>query len=427
MNQPVIICVDDQPTVLSGLKRELKNILDDEYEIEVAEGGKEALVLIEELRAENQEIVLVISDHIMPDIMGDELLQRIHEILPKTIKIMLTGHADLVAVTNAINHANLYRYIPKPWQPEDLKLTIREALNSYFQNKKLEEQNAHLRQLNQSFSRFVPRQFLQCLNKESILEIELGDNVHQEMSVLFADIRNFTSFSEKMSPEDNFRFINGYLLRMEPAILENQGFIDKYIGDAIMALFRDRADDAVQAGISMLQRLKTYNQERRAAKRLPLQIGIGINTGNLMLGTVGGHNRMDSTVISDAVNLASRLERLTKFYGVSLLISYHTLSRLQEPTRYALRLIDQVSVKGKMKRVSVFEIFDADSPELRSAKLATKPLFEQALIQYYLGHFKSAQDLFQECLGLNPADRVATIYLRRCQTSKVPGRDEEIG
>jgi class 3 adenylate cyclase len=235
------------------------------------------------------------------------------------------------------------------------------------------------------------------------------------MSVLFSDIRDFTSLSEDMTPGENFKFINSYLSQMEPAILENNGFIDKYIGDAIMALFGENADDAVNAGISMLKRLDTYNQYRRNLGYIPIRIGIGINTGDLMLGTVGGQKRMDSTVISDAVNVASRIEGLTKNYGVSLLISDRTFAALQEPETYSLRLLDRVKVKGKSEMISVFEVFDADPPELKERKLNTKTFFEQAVALYNLNHFAEATSLFDECLRQNPGDTIARLYQNKCQ------------
>ncbi|MCA1992217.1 MAG: PAS domain-containing protein, partial [Coleofasciculus sp. S288] len=241
--------------------------------------------------------------------------------------------------------------------------------------------------LNQAYERFVPRQFLQFLNKKSIVDVKLGDQVQKEMSILFSDIRDFTSLSESMTPEDNFKFLNAYLSRMEPAVIRNNGFIDKYIGDEIMALFSGGADDAVKAGIAMLQTLTEYNQHRLKSSYAPIKIGIGINTGSLMLGTVGGTFRMDSTVISDAVNLASRLEEMTKYYKVPLLISHHTFSQLQDANHYAFRLIDRVQVRGKTAAVSVYEIFDADRPEIRDGKLATKQDFEQALLLFHMEAF----------------------------------------
>lgn len=272
-----------------------------------------------------------------------------------------------------------------------------------------------LYQLNKSNERFVPRQFLLLLNKESIIDVELGDHVQLDMSVLFADIRGFTTLSERMTPEENFKFINTYLSRMEPAIIENHGFIDKYIGDAIMALFSNSADDAVKAGIDMLHRLAEYNRIRINQERPTINIGIGINTGSLMLGTVGSPNRMDGSVISDAVNLASRMEGLTKDYGVSLLISHHTFLHLHHPVMYAFRVIDRVKVKGKSETIAVFEVFDADPPEIRDGKLITKSLFEQGLFLYTRYSFREAAQLFQTCLETNPKDSVAQIYLERCR------------
>ncbi|MFM9265724.1 PAS domain S-box protein [Tychonema sp. BBK16] len=154
-NKPVIICVDDEPIILESLKIELKKALGEEHLLETAEGGEDALELVEELLAEGREIVAVISDYLMPNIKGDELLKQIHRISPKTIKIMLTGQADLEAVANTIKHAKLYRYIAKPWQPEDLKLTLKEALNSYFMEKQLAGQNAQLQKLNQELENLV--------------------------------------------------------------------------------------------------------------------------------------------------------------------------------------------------------------------------------------------------------------------------------
>lgn len=270
-------------------------------------------------------------------------------------------------------------------------------------------------ELTDAYGRFVPHQFLYLLGYESIIDVNLGDQVQEEMSVLFADIRDFTTLSETMTPQENFNFINAYLSRMEPAIASNNGFIDKYIGDAIMALFSDCADDAVKAGIAMLHILTGYNQHRQSVGYIPIQIGIGINTGSLMLGTVGGKSRMDSTVISDAVNLASRIEGLTKNYGVPLLISQATFERLENPADYAIRIVEKVQVKGKSQFVTVYEVFDADSAEVRSAKLENLDIYNQAMLLCDRKEFREAAKLFEECLRTNAIDRVARIYLKRCR------------
>ncbi|MGM0454718.1 MAG: CHASE2 domain-containing protein [Cyanobacteriota bacterium] len=270
-------------------------------------------------------------------------------------------------------------------------------------------------QLTDAAARFVPHEFLSFLGYESLVDVELGQAVEKEMSILFSDIRDFTSLSEGMGLQDNFRFINAYLSRMEPAISDNNGFIDKYIGDAIMALFGGGADDAVRAAIAMLDCLSEYNKTRQRPGRPPLRIGIGINTGLLMLGTVGGQHHLDTTVISDAVNLASRVEGLTKLYGTPLLISHGTFLQLEDTNNYMIRLIDRVQVKGKSEKVSVFEVFDADPPSLKVAKFEQRTNFEQAVFLYHVKQYSEAQKLFEQCLEKIQGDRPCEVYIERCQ------------
>ena len=218
-------------------------------------------------------------------------------------------------------------------------LAISKNLSSHFENIRLYE---HAMELNGAYERFVPQEFLSLLDKESILDVRLGDHVQKHMSILFSDIRSFTLLSEQMTPEENFRFANTYLNKMGPLVREHHGFIDKFIGDAIMALFNGTADDAVQAAIAMFRMLSQYNEEREQMGAPRIEIGIGINTGMMILGVLGEHGRMDGTVISNTVNLASRLEGLTKLYKTSLLISEHTLQHLKDPTQYEIRFLDRV-------------------------------------------------------------------------------------
>ncbi|MFA7268163.1 MAG: adenylate/guanylate cyclase domain-containing protein [Sterolibacterium sp.] len=276
-----------------------------------------------------------------------------------------------------------------------------------------------------AYGRFVPRQFLQLLGRQSITEVKLGDHVEQEMTLLFSDIRDFTALSESILPAENFRFINSYLSVMEPVVARHAGIIDKYIGDGIMALFPGSADDGVRSGIDMLHQLAEYNHGRTRAGYMPIRIGIGINTGLVIMGTVGGHNRMDTTVIGDAVNLASRLEGLTKNYGTPLIVSTHTLHALKEHTAYCVRFIDRLLIKGRYQAQSVYEVFDADPEPLRLAKQETLNKFEDALAFYHLGRSDLAQPLLQECLRLSPDDRAVRVYLERCKTIKPQGEFED--
>jgi CheY-like chemotaxis protein/class 3 adenylate cyclase len=217
-----------------------------------------------------------------------------------------------------------------------------------------------------------------------------------------------------MTPQENFNFINNYLSQMEPLIDKYNGFIDKYIGDAIMALFPNQVDNAVQASITMLNQLITYNETQKSLPS-PLRIGIGIHSGPLMLGTVGGQNRMDGTVISDAVNLASRIESLTKIYGTPLLITEQTYQKLADPAQYHIRVIDAVKVKGKSEMITVYEVYDAQPQYVIDLKDKSHDNFQEGFVQYHRGQYEEAQAFFEQVLQINKNDKAAQVYLERCQ------------
>lgn len=277
-----------------------------------------------------------------------------------------------------------------------------------------EENSRYLEELNSAYRRFVPQRFLEYLEKPSITDIELGNHVERSMTVLFSDIIDFTRLSESMSPTDNFRFINSYLSIMEPIIARNNGFIDKYIGDAVMALFDGRADDAVRAAIGMLRALKAYNDGRERAGYKRIEISIGVNTGTLMLGTVGSPKRMEGTVISDSVNVAARIEGVNKIYRTLLLIGEKTYNALENPNDFALRRIDQFRAKGKSKTITVYEVFETDPPEVKEAKLNSLHTFVEAVNLYHSGQFTAAKQLFDECIVNCGQDRVARYYTKCC-------------
>ena len=284
---------------------------------------------------------------------------------------------------------------------------------------------SNINKLNEAYYRFVPRQFLDMLNKESITEISLGDQVEKEMTVLFTDIRDFTGISETLTLQQNFDFINNYLGLMEPIIAKNHGFIDKYMGDSIMALFPGNVENAIRASVEMRQTLEVFNQVRKSEGDAPIEMGIGLHTGTLMLGVVGGHGRMEGTVISDAVNLASRLEGLTKVYSAALIISQDTLIRLENPLSYQYRFLDIVKVKGKKESVYIFEIMDAEWSKESQLKIAQRKKFSQAIEAYRRKEFVFASDLFTEILNENPNDGASKLYLSRCQKNQQVGIPED--
>lgn len=205
MRKPVIVCIDDELTILDSLKIELKKVLGDDYLIETAIGGEETLELVSDLIKDEYEIILVICDYIMPDIKGDELLKQIHAICPRTLKILLTGQANIEGVSNAINHAKLYRYMAKPWQKEDLKLTVQEAVRSYFQDKQLAEQNTALQRLNEELETLVEQRTAALRQSEekfakafrstphAITITRLNDGHHLEVNDSFCRMMGYTN------------------------------------------------------------------------------------------------------------------------------------------------------------------------------------------------------------------------------------------
>jgi len=211
-------------------------------------------------------------------------------------------------------------------------------------------------QLSTSFARFVPTEFLESLEKHSVTDVRLGDAVRRTMTVMFADIRRFTSLSEHMNVDDNFRFLNDYLQYIEPDVYSHGGFIDKYIGDAVMALFPGGADSAVKAAVAMQQSIARYNEERGRQGLEPIQVGIGLHTGEVMLGTVGSAHRMDTTAIGDTVNLASRVENLTKSMNTPVLITGATFDALENPSQFVTRRVGEETVRGRTEALTIYDV-----------------------------------------------------------------------
>jgi class 3 adenylate cyclase len=277
---------------------------------------------------------------------------------------------------------------------------------------KLREADDFKAALLHSYSKFVPTEFIEFLKKNSVLDITLGDQIEVDMSILFSDIRSFTTISEKMTAEETFKFINSYLHAMGPCVTKQNGFIDKYIGDAIMALFRT-PENALDGAIDMLDELYLYNKKRVEKDYEKISIGIGIHTGRLILGIVGSELRIQGTVISDAVNLASRIEGLTKMYGASLLMSEESFNIIENKEKYYARIIDRVKVKGKDKPVDVIEILNGNSERIINLKLSTNHLMKEGITLFRERDFRNAIKHFEEILSIDPKDKAANIHLQR--------------
>jgi class 3 adenylate cyclase len=245
-----------------------------------------------------------------------------------------------------------------------LSFGLADATSVDRREKRLIQQRAldHQTELATSFSRFVPQEILGFLGRVEIKDVALGDVVERELTVLFSDIRSFTTISERLGPRGTFDFLNEYLGLIGPLIRQHGGFIDKYVGDAIMAVFPSSPAAAVDAALAMLETLRHYNTTTRE----PIAIGIGIHTGQAMLGTIGEAKRMDGTVIADAVNLAARLQSLTKVYDAKLLVTRDVIDRL-DPARFRWSFVDAVVVRGKSERTEIFGVAAAEEVAAREA------------------------------------------------------------
>lgn len=210
----------------------------------------------------------------------------------------------------------------------------------------------------ESFERFVPEKFLRVIASDGIENIQVGVASTRKITILFADIRGYTSMSEQMTPLETFALLNEYLALMGQVINDAGGFIDKYIGDAIMALFEDETTgSALRAAVAMHQVLEAFNEKRLPQEQPTIKIGIGIHRGEVVLGTIGFTSRIESTVIGDAVNVAARVEGLTRKYDCSILVTESVVVALQHPEVFNLRLVDDsVKVKGKSEPVAIYEL-----------------------------------------------------------------------
>lgn len=428
-SKPTIICVDDEEIVRSSLREQLRRDFGQHFRIEAVEDAEAALELIEELDDPERELPLIIADQIMPGLKGDELLVELHRRHPKTLSILLTGQASLEAVANAVNRASLYRYISKPWEREDLNLTVREALRRYVQDRQLDEQNAELRALNASlahkaeaFFRFVPKDFLRLLGAQDRYEsVHLGASVDIDLAVMFTDIRGFTTMAETMDPASCVAFVNEYLSAIEPAIADNGGFIEHIAGDGILALFDQGAEKAIRAALQIQERLAQFNRTRAEAGKAAIETGMGINFGRLTLGTLGSSNRLKCGVVGDPVNLTARLEGLTALYGCSILATETVIAALPEGEPFTSRHVDLVVVKGRTTAVSAVEILEALPEPTRQVRLRTLSTYNAACAAFYAGRMDEAASLFREVLAQDPQDHHARRFLARSEALAVDG------
>jgi len=310
---------------------------------------------------------------------------------------------------------------PTQYAASDLKFLTALALqaSSAIESALLYEKNIRevrqkeeaMRRVYEITAKFVPYEFIGSLGHKVITDVKLGDQVEKNVTVLFTDIRDYTSLSEQMTPEQNFQFVNSYNARMGPIIRNHHGFINQYLGDAIMALFPESAEKSLHAAIEMQRNIREFNVLQKE-KNLPcIRMGIGMHTGPLIMGITGDKDRLDATTISDTVNTASRIESLTKYYKAGIILSEFTLQQIAYPAIFHLRYLGKVQVKGKQSSVGIHECFSSDSEDQVNKKERTLLFFNEGIQHYLDRSFANAIKCFEYVTGINPEDYTAQFFL----------------
>jgi adenylate cyclase len=305
----------------------------------------------------------------------------------------------------------------------DLKFLITLALQSssaiesallYEKNiREAKEREEAMRRIYEVTNKFVPHEFIRSLGRSVITDIQLGDQVEKIVTVLFSDIRDYTTLAERMTPEENFRFVCSFNERIGPIIREHHGFINQYLGDAIMAIFPRNASDALAAAVQMQEAVDELNKNHVLKTNIPIRIGVGMHTGPLIMGITGDHDRLDATTIADTVNTASRLEGLTKHYKVNILLSESCVNHLADREGFHLRHLGQVQLKGKQEATRIYECFNGAGEHEIQKKLTALPLFKQGMDDYFNKLFNEASRKFFQVLEIDPEDRTAKIFLEK--------------
>lgn len=463
--------VDDEPANLTLLE-ELLYLKG--YATVSALSGDEALSLA---RASRPDLILL--DIMMPDMDGFDVCDRLrNDTTLQTVPIIFLTALD--DDTSRLRGLEMMAddYLTKPFNSRLLLAKVEnilqlsqmrsQAVSSQF-NQQVKEQSKRQiaaaweanEYLSEKFHLFVPEQLLGRIAPKGIESIQLGNVTEEELTILFCDIRGFTAIAESQAARETFEWLNAFFTKMNDCITSHSGFIDKYLGDAIMAVFdkpNSHAMDAIQAAVAMQESLQEFNINRHKYNlEFPVNIGTGINTGIGMIGTLGSDRRMDSTVIGDVVNTASRLENLTKIYGCQIIISKSAIVHAREfingisqnsnskeslllkcdlevetpesiiatsgataakgdlpSNNYYYRWIDRVTPRGKQQAIEIYEIWAASSPD-SEAKQLTQALFDKGIQGWQSEKFVAALGYFQQLIEQNPADTIVSFYINRCQ------------
>jgi adenylate cyclase len=377
----------------------------------------------EEKLNRNRELLAGLAQSGQSEIMGDLSILRNAGLIKTEIHSLI--YAALKVKHRVMGAIILARTESIQYSAADLKFLITLALQSssaiesallYEKNiREAKEKEEAMRRIYEVTNKFVPHEFIRSLGRTVITDIQLGDQVEKIVTVLFSDIRDYTTLAEKMTPEENFSFVCSFNERIGPIIRQNNGFINQYLGDAIMAIFPGNASEAVAAAIQMQNAVKELNDHRKLLNKAPIKIGVGMHTGPLIMGITGDQNRMDATTIADTVNTASRLESLTKHYKVNILLSQASINNLRDRNVFHLRHLGPVQLKGKQESINIYECFNGSDDAEINKKLTTLPYFQDGMFDYLNKSFDQATDNFNRVLEIYPEDTTTRLFLGKAR------------
>lgn len=412
-----VVIVDDEPSNLYSLQR----TLEDHFEILAFSDPREALTAIRD-----KVVDVIISDQRMPEMLGTEFLSETMKSNHDNVRMILTGYTDAKDLVTCINDGLIYRYLVKPWSSEEIIAVTRQGVEKAYQDR--------------IFRRLVPNQVVKRLYPDGMQDAQPGQGREIACACMFLDMRRFTALADTMTADETFRFLTSFLGEIGPEINAHNGFIDKYLGDGVMAVF-DReghyAEDAVRCAIHLNDVISKYNDLHRSESlpsnraggelRSPVKVGIGIHYGPVMLGMVGFADRLDFTILGDVVNTAARLQELTKRFGADIIVHDEIASRLP-PNDYRRRRLGNVQVRGKKESVAIWEVFESNEPLLRDRKVATTQEFEAAVSSQAVGDIDKARQIFEALAKSEHKDLAVTCYLENLESRFLAdySRDDDI-
>lgn len=270
-----------------------------------------------------------------------------------------------------------------------------------------------IRKTNQEYLKFIPKQFLKFLAKKNVLDLQLGNKIKKEVTTLFCDIRNSTVTSSTLSLEENFNFINSYLNLISPIIRKNNGYIDKYLGDGVLAIFT-KPESAIECAHQIDREIKIKNASKKRIAEV--EIGIAIHTGDVVFGVVGDEERKALTVVSDSVNLAGKMQEINKLFSSTILFSKKTLDNFQN---YELdyRYIGTLEFKDKNQIVPLFESLYTYQKKKKEQIMSCKNTFEEAVRAFDRKDYEVAKESFEKVISACKSDEISKIYIELCEKS----------